>query len=111
MEEEPEFYNIDANRSKLSSLFHCVSEACMVQEFQLIIAYVFDYPNEEYATENVSSAVARGLCMHVIGDPKHGFRNFVFDPEVVGNSLGRSWYIELSTSLTLASFCVKSQQN
>lgn len=69
-------FDMDATRSKLSSLFHRVSEVC-TQEFQLI-AYVFDYPHED-THENVPLTVARALCQRVIGDPKHGLQARIND--------------------------------
>jgi hypothetical protein len=79
-----EEFDMDATRSKLSSLFHRVSEVC-TQEFQLI-AYVF---GSEVSKHEVSSytgfiedmplAVARALCTRVIGDPKHGLQARIND--------------------------------
>jgi hypothetical protein len=70
--------DMDTTRSKLSSLFHRVSEVCM-QEFQLI-AYVFDTPADEVAgTESIPLSVARALCTRVIGDPKHGLQARIND--------------------------------
>lgn len=70
--------DMDNTRSKLSGLFHRVSEVCM-QEFQLI-AYVFDSPMDEVAgTESIPLNVARILCTRVIGDPKHGLQARIND--------------------------------
>lgn len=77
-DEHDDDMNMDTTRSKLSSLFHRVSEVCM-QEFQLI-AYVFDTPADEVAgTENIPLTVARALCTRVIGDPKHGLQARIND--------------------------------
>ena len=78
-EEEEEEFDMDATRSKLSSLFHRVSEVCM-QEFQLI-AYVFgnDSSYVEDMVEDMPLTVARALCTRVIGDPKHGLQARIND--------------------------------
>lgn len=77
-EEEEEEFDMDGTRSKLSSLFHRVSEVCM-QEFQLI-GYVFDSPPDEVAgTESIPLVVARALCTRVIGDPNHGLQARIND--------------------------------
>ena len=75
-------FDMDATRSKLSSLFHRVSEVCM-EEFQLI-AYVFDYSKhgnevELAHFENVPLTVARALCTRVIGDPENGLQSRIND--------------------------------
>jgi hypothetical protein len=76
-------FDMDATRSKLSSLFHRVSEVCM-EEFQLI-AYVFDNPtnskdnDEAQHSENVPLTVARALCTRVIGDPDNGLQARIND--------------------------------
>jgi hypothetical protein len=75
---QEEEFDMDATRSKLSNLFHRVSEVCM-EEFQLI-AYVFDSLSDEGGgTENIPLTVARALCTRVIGDPKHGLQSRIND--------------------------------
>ena len=92
-EEQPEDLDeeidMDATRSKLSSLFHRVSEVCM-QEFQLI-AYVFGTDRNKkkssdalaveasVVAEDLPLTVARALCTRVIGDPKHGLQGRIHD--------------------------------
>jgi hypothetical protein len=93
--EEEEDIDMDATRTKLSGLFHRVSEVCM-QEFQLI-AYVFAnesssssaasssardaaaHDEESGVTEYMPLTVARALCTRVIGDPKHGLQSRIND--------------------------------
>jgi hypothetical protein len=81
--------DMDATRSKLSSLFHRVSEVCM-QEFQLI-AYVFGTDRNKkkhhealaveagVLAEDLPLTVARALCTRVIGDPKNGLQSRIND--------------------------------
>jgi hypothetical protein len=72
-DEEEEEFDMDATRSKLSSLFHRLSEVCM-QEFQLI-AYAFDNPDAVAGMgEVIPLKIARALCTRVIGDPKNGLQ-------------------------------------
>ena len=88
-EDLDEEIDMDATRSKLSSLFHRVSEVCM-QEFQLI-AYVFGTDRNKkkssealavegsVVAEDLPLTVARALCTRVIGDPKHGLQGRIHD--------------------------------
>ena len=69
-------FNMKATRTKLSSLFHRVSEVCTA-EFELI-AHVFG-STEEGGSEEMPLTVARALLQRVISDPKNGLQARIND--------------------------------
>lgn len=66
-------FNMKATRTKLSSLFHRVSDVCTA-EFELI-AHVFGAAEEA----NMPLTVARALLQRVISDPKNGLQARIND--------------------------------
>lgn len=71
-----EDFDIDETRSKLSSLFHRVSDVCSA-EFELI-AHVFGSEGSRTdlleRSEEMSLVVARSLLQRVVSDPKNGLQ-------------------------------------
>ena len=65
-----------ATRSKLSSLFHRVSDVCTA-EFELI-AHVFG-ADEESGSNEMPLTAARALLQRVISDPKSGLQARITD--------------------------------
>lgn len=80
-EETDESFDMDATRSKLSSLFHRVSEVCTA-EFELI-AHVFGAEGSRTdlldGSEEMPLVVARALLQRVVSDPKHGLQARIND--------------------------------
>ena len=78
--EEGEF-DMDSTRSKLSGLFHRVSEVCTA-EFELI-AYVFGSEGSRTdlldGSEPMPLVVARALLQRVVSDPHHGLQARIND--------------------------------
>jgi hypothetical protein len=76
-----ENFDMDATRSKLSNLFHRVSEVCTA-EFELI-AHVFGAEGSRTdlldGSEEMPLVVARALLQRVISDPKHGLQARIND--------------------------------
>mmetsp|Transcript_12395 Transcript_12395/g.34371 ORF Transcript_12395/g.34371 Transcript_12395/m.34371 type:complete len:1220 (-) Transcript_12395:59-3718(-) len=82
-------FNMDATRSKLSNLFHRVTDVCTA-EFELI-AYVFGSTshahgeahggrsNEASGSEEMALIVARALLQRVISDPHNGLQARIND--------------------------------
>ena len=74
-------YNIDATRTKLSALFHKVSDVCTA-EFELI-AHVFGSEGNRTdlldGSEEMPLVVARSLLQRVISDPRHGLQARIND--------------------------------
>ena len=74
-------YNIDATRTKLSALFHKVSDVCTA-EFELI-AHVFGSEGNRTdlldGSEEMPLVVARSLLQRVISDPRHGLQSRIND--------------------------------
>lgn len=66
-------FNMKATRTKLSSLFHRVSDVCTA-EFELI-AHVFGAAEED----TMPLTVARALLQRVISDPKNGLQARIND--------------------------------
>jgi len=69
-------FNMKATRSKLSSLFHRVSDVCTA-EFELI-AHVFG-SDAEGGSDEMPLTVARALLQRVISDPKSGLQSRITD--------------------------------
>jgi hypothetical protein len=77
-ESEDGSFNMKATRSKLSSLFHRVSDVCTA-EFELI-AHVFgSAPGAEGGSDEMPLTVARALLQRVISDPKSGLQARIND--------------------------------
>jgi hypothetical protein len=74
-------YNIDATRTKLSALFHKVSDVCTA-EFELI-AHVFGSEGSRTdlldGSEEMPLVVARSLLQRVVSDPRHGLQARIND--------------------------------
>lgn len=75
-ESEDGSFNMKATRSKLSSLFHRVSDVCTA-EFELI-AHVFG-SGAEGGSDEMPLTVARALLQRVISDPKSGLQARIND--------------------------------
>jgi Exocyst complex component Sec10 len=69
-------FNVDATRTKLSALFHKVSDVCTA-EFELI-AHVFGSEGSRTdvldGSEEMPLVVARSLLQRVVSDPRHGLQ-------------------------------------
>jgi hypothetical protein len=74
-------FNMDATRTKLSTLFHKVSDVC-TREFELI-AHVFGSEGSRTdlldGSEEMPLVVARALLQRVISDPQHGLQARIND--------------------------------
>jgi len=70
-------FNMKATRSKLSSLFHRVSDVCTA-EFELI-AHVFGSDAQGGGSDEMPHTVARALLQRVISDPKSGLQARITD--------------------------------
>lgn len=74
-------YNVDATRTKLSTLFHKVSDVCTA-EFELI-AHVFGSEGSRTdlldGSEEMPLVVARALLQRVVSDPRHGLQARIND--------------------------------
>jgi Exocyst complex component Sec10 len=70
-------FNVDATRTKLSALFHKVSDVCTA-EFELI-AHVFGSEGSRTdlldGSEEMPLVVARSLLQRVVSDPRHGLQS------------------------------------
>jgi hypothetical protein len=81
---DEEEFNMESTRSKLSSLFHRVSEGCTA-EFELIARVFGAAPDDGYAvaltagSEEMPLTVARALLQRVISDPKNGLQARITD--------------------------------
>jgi Exocyst complex component Sec10 len=80
-EDDEDKFDMDSTRSKLSSLFHRVSEVCTA-EFELI-AYVFGSEGSRTdlldGSEEMPLVVARALLQRVISDPHNGLQGRIND--------------------------------
>lgn len=74
-------FNVDATRTKLSTLFHKVSDVCTA-EFELI-AHVFGSEGSRTdlldGSEEMPLVVARALLQRVVSDPHHGLQSRIND--------------------------------
>jgi hypothetical protein len=81
IESEDEDFDMDATRSKLTSLFHRVSDVCTA-EFELI-GHVFGAEGNRTdildGSEEMPLVVARALLQRVVSDPNHGLQARIND--------------------------------